>query len=52
MKSIGAGNTIAQAMDDADAALRADPSMEGRLTFTVGEENRYVVGSTSVAPCG
>lgn len=51
MKSIGRGNTIAQAMDDADAALRADPSMEGRLIFTVGEENRYIVGSTSVAPC-
>ena len=51
MKSIAKGNTVEQAIKDADDALSFDEDLGGQSDYTVSENKRYVVGSDLVIPC-
>ena len=49
MKSIAEGNTVTQAMMDADSLFGGGD--DGENTSTVSPENRHVKGNTSVILC-
>ena len=51
MQSLATGKTIEEAMNYADDAIKNDSVLGGRNIYTVGEASRYIVGSTSIAPC-
>ena len=49
MKSIAKGNTVAQAIDDADEMIYHDEALGNQSSYSV--YSRYVVGSEHIAPC-
>lgn len=51
MKSIAKGNTVAQAMTDADKLFGGSDSDGDDIEYTVSEGNRYIQGSDLVIPC-
>lgn len=49
--SLAEGNTIADAMEDADTALRVHDTLGGKGEYSVSERYRYIKGSTTMIPC-
>ena len=52
MQRIAEGDTIKEAMNAADEAIRNDPDLGDRGEYSVDEENRYFIGTITDAPCG
>ena len=51
MKSIALGNTIEDALEDADYVLDNDDTIPDYNVYTVSEINRYIRGSIYSIPC-